>query len=45
MIAGETSGNLIEIKNGVKEGEKVVTNGVFYLKSELKKDELAEDEH
>jgi cobalt-zinc-cadmium efflux system membrane fusion protein len=45
VIAGETSGNLIEIKEGIKEGEKVVTDGVFYLKSELKKDELAEDEH
>jgi cobalt-zinc-cadmium efflux system membrane fusion protein len=45
VIAGTTSGNLIEIKEGVKEGEKVVTDGVFYLKSELKKDELAEDEH
>ncbi len=35
--------NMIEIKEGLKTGEKIVTNGVFYLKSELKKDEIAED--
>lgn len=37
--------NMIEIKDGIKTGEKIVTSGVFYLKSELKKDEIAEDEH
>jgi cobalt-zinc-cadmium efflux system membrane fusion protein len=45
VTTGITSENMIEIKDGIKEGEKVVTAGVFYLKSELKKDELAEDEH
>ena len=29
----------------LKEGEMIVTKGTFYLKSELKKDELGEDEH
>jgi len=33
----------IEIREGLKEGEKLVSNGVFYLKSELKKDELEGD--
>jgi cobalt-zinc-cadmium efflux system membrane fusion protein len=37
--------DMIEIKEGLKEGEKIVSKGVFYLKSELKKDEIAEDEH
>jgi hypothetical protein len=32
---------MLEIKGGVKDGETVVSKGVFYLKSELKKDELA----
>ena len=45
VTTGITSESMIEIKDGIKEGEKVVTAGVFYLKSELKKDELAEDEH
>ena len=41
VISGTTAGNRIEIKDGLKEGEKVASRGVFYLKSELKKDELA----
>lgn len=45
VITGIISDNMIEIKEGIKEGEIVVTEGVFYLKSELKKDELGEDEH
>ena len=40
VITGTSVDNLIEIKEGLKEGEKVVSKGVFYLKSELKKDEL-----
>jgi cobalt-zinc-cadmium efflux system membrane fusion protein len=45
ILIGSTSDNLAEVKEGIKEGEKIVINGVFYLKSELKKDELGEDEH
>lgn len=33
----------IEVKDGLKVGEKVVSKGVFYLKSEMKKSELEED--
>jgi len=43
VITGTTSDNRTEIKEGLREGEKVVSKGVFYLKSELKKDELEED--
>jgi len=43
VITGTSVDNRIEIKEGLKEGEKVVSKGVFYLKSELKKDELAGD--
>ncbi|MCX6168483.1 MAG: efflux RND transporter periplasmic adaptor subunit [Ignavibacteriales bacterium] len=43
VITGTSVGSRIEIKEGLKEGEKVVSKGVFYLKSELKKDELAGD--
>ncbi len=33
----------IEVKDGLKVGEKIVSKGVFYLKSEMKKSELEED--
>jgi hypothetical protein len=45
VIAGLSVDNRIEIKEGLKEGEKVASKGVFYLKSELKKEELEGDEH
>ena len=45
VTTGIISNNLVEIKEGIKTGEIVVIDGVFYLKSELKKDELGEDEH
>ncbi len=45
VITGTSANNMIEIKEGLKEGETVVSKGVFYLKSELKKDEIAGDEH
>ena len=40
VITGISIDNRIEIKEGLKEGEKVVSKGAFYLKSELKKDEI-----
>ena len=43
VITGTSADNMIEIKEGLKEGDTVVSKGVFYLKSELKKDELAGD--
>jgi cobalt-zinc-cadmium efflux system membrane fusion protein len=45
VITGTSSDNRIEIKEGLKKGEKIVSKGVFYLKSELKKEELEGDEH
>ncbi|MBS3943954.1 MAG: efflux RND transporter periplasmic adaptor subunit [Melioribacter sp.] len=45
VITGISVDNRIEIKEGLKKGEKVVSKGVFYLKSELKKEELVGDEH
>jgi cobalt-zinc-cadmium efflux system membrane fusion protein len=44
VVTGISVDNRIEIKDGLKEGEKVVSKGVFYLKSELKKEELEGDE-
>jgi membrane fusion protein, heavy metal efflux system len=43
VTTGTSADSRIEIKSGLKEGEKVVSKGVFYLKSELKKDELSGD--
>ncbi|HEX9971365.1 MAG TPA: efflux RND transporter periplasmic adaptor subunit [bacterium] len=45
VITGTSVDNMIEIKEGLKEGDTVVSKAVFYLKSELKKEELAGDEH
>lgn len=45
VITGSSVDNRIEIKEGLKEGEKVASKGVFYLKSELKKEEIEGDEH
>ncbi|MDT3740212.1 MAG: efflux RND transporter periplasmic adaptor subunit [Candidatus Kapabacteria bacterium] len=42
---GSTSNNRIEIREGLKEGENVITEGVFYLNSEMKKEELEGHEH
>ena len=40
VSVGPASGLKVEIKEGLKEGESVVTKGVFTLKSELKKETL-----
>ena len=45
VITGSSYNNFAEIKHGLNENEKVVIKGAFYLKSEMMKDELAEDEH
>ncbi len=45
VINGISVDNRIEVKEGLKEGEKIVSKGVFYLKSELKKEDLEGDEH
>jgi cobalt-zinc-cadmium efflux system membrane fusion protein len=43
VITGISVDNKIEIKEGLKAGEKIVSKGVFFLKSELKKDEIGGD--
>jgi cobalt-zinc-cadmium efflux system membrane fusion protein len=45
VSVGPASGVRVEIKDGVKVGDVVVTGGVFTLKSELKKEMLHADEH
>jgi membrane fusion protein, heavy metal efflux system len=40
VATGKSEGSFIEIKEGLKEGEKVVSKGAFFLKSEMLKDEL-----
>jgi cobalt-zinc-cadmium efflux system membrane fusion protein len=40
VITGTSVDSMIEIKNGLKESDWVVSKGVFYLKSDLKKEEL-----
>jgi membrane fusion protein, heavy metal efflux system len=45
VSVGAVSGDKIEIKEGLKAGDAVVTKGVFALKSELKKEALHADEH
>jgi membrane fusion protein, heavy metal efflux system len=42
---GANSDRWVEVRNGLKEGEKVVTRGAFMLKSHLKKEEFGEHEH
>ena len=43
ITVGRTVGNKMEVTSGLKEGDPVVTKGAFTLKSELKKEELAEE--
>jgi len=45
VSVGPASGLRIEIKEGLKAGDTVVTKGVFELKSELKKEALDVHEH
>ena len=42
--SGITANEQIEILNGIKSGEKIAGRGGFYLKSEMKKTEFAEEE-
>ncbi len=41
---GISSGESVEIHSGLQAGERVVAKGVFYLKSEWKKSDFAEEE-
>jgi membrane fusion protein, heavy metal efflux system len=43
VITGISVDKRIEIKEGLKEGEVIASKGVFFLKSELKKEELEGD--
>jgi cobalt-zinc-cadmium efflux system membrane fusion protein len=42
ITALRTFGKKVEVIEGLKEGETIVTKGAFTLKSEMKKEELAE---
>lgn len=44
VITGATVDGRVEIKEGLTEGERFVSKGAFYVKSELKKEELGGDE-
>lgn len=41
---GDSSGQWVEVKDGVGAGDKVVSHGAFYLKSVLEKEKLKEEE-
>ncbi|MCX8105567.1 MAG: efflux RND transporter periplasmic adaptor subunit [Ignavibacterium album] len=45
ISVGKETKDYTEILDGLKAGEKVVTRGTFYLKSELSKETFMEDEH
>lgn len=45
VTLGRRSAQVVEVLAGVREGERVVTSGTFFLKSEAKKDSLSESEH
>lgn len=41
---GDSSGEWVEVKDGVSAGEKIVSRGAFYLKSVLEKEKLSGEE-
>jgi cobalt-zinc-cadmium efflux system membrane fusion protein len=45
VVLGETSGDWIEIRSGLTEGESIAISGVFTLKSEVLKGGLEEHHH
>lgn len=45
VVLGQDNGESFEVFKGVKEGQKIVGNGSFVLKSELNKGELGEEGH
>jgi cobalt-zinc-cadmium efflux system membrane fusion protein len=45
VLIGSVLDDKVEIKEGVNENDKLVVKGAFYLKSEMMKDLIAEDEH
>ncbi|MBI4350706.1 MAG: efflux RND transporter periplasmic adaptor subunit [Elusimicrobia bacterium] len=45
VVTGREKDGVVEIKKGLKPGEKVVVEGAFLLKSEMMKAEMGEDEH
>ena len=45
IMVGKETKDFTEILDGLKSGEKVVTRGTFYLKSELSKESFMEDDH
>jgi RND family efflux transporter MFP subunit len=44
VTAGRETKEYTEIKSGIKPGEKIVTRGTFYLKSELAKETFAKED-
>lgn len=45
VVLGQDNGESFEVLKGIKEGQKLVSNGSFVLKSELSKGELGEEGH
>lgn len=45
VTLGRRSGHLVEVLDGVSEGENVIIKGAFFLKSEANKSSLSESEH
>lgn len=44
VVLGTRSGRLVEVKAGLKEGELIVAEGAFLLKSEERKEEFGEED-